>query len=152
MVSQPKVDPRGGQLALAKSLRMEVGNVWCVAPQVLLPLPRLAGLLLCEYPLDSAQLSTSLRTLSGATHQHEQFLTLRFLVNKTLLSCSLHLHSLFKLHLQPYHIHLSLIPSTNQKIPLPIPLWNAPLHSLPHCLHRAPFQLLLTLGGFRTRI
>ena len=28
---------------------------------------------------------------------------------------------------------------------------GTPLHLLPHCLHRAPFRLLLTLSSFRTR-
>jgi hypothetical protein len=129
---------------------MEVGNGVCVA-QVLLPPAKANGLLLCESPLDSAQLSHPCERFGGQPSARNNFSHSAALVNKNIsilltppalafqvLSSTLPYPFLFDTHLR------------NQNIPLSIPSLTAP-STFYLIVVPGTFQLLLTLGGFQTR-
>ena len=118
--------------------------------QVFSPPAKANGQLLREYQLDSAQLSHPCERFGATPSARNNFSRSAALVNKTFLSCSLHLHSPFKLRHRPCHIRFSLIPIYEPKHSVVHSFVDAP-STFSSLLYRAPFQLLLTPGGFRTR-
>jgi hypothetical protein len=138
----------GAQLALAKACVWKWG-MWCVWPRCCSPLPRLTGSLLCEYPLDSAQLSNIPAKCFGATHQHEQFVSLRCLVNKNIAhsTCTRLSSSIINLA-----ISISLCHHLRTKtVPCPF-LCGTPLHSLLHCCTGHLFSSYLLWAAFEQDI